>query len=184
MSEIICRVAEAADAPAIAELANQNTYQQLSAEARAGGFLTGSFSVQALQAMLASVPGQVAYQQQELVGFVINSRLPTERYPPLVQQISKLLPKLLFRQRPVADYVWFFYGPVLVKDTYRGRGLLHQLFEANQRALAGRYEVGVAFIAAENAASLHVHTQKLGLEPVGELVFEGVTYVILAFAVG
>jgi hypothetical protein len=184
MSEIICRVAEAADAPAIAELANQNTYQQLSAEARAGGFLTGNFSVPALQAMLASVPGQVAYRQQELVGFVVNSRLPAERYPPLVQQISALLPGLHYRQRPVAEYAWFFYGPVLVKDEYRGQGLLRQLFEANQRALAGRYEVGVAFIAAENAASLHIHTQKLGLEPVGELTFEGVAYVILAFAVG
>jgi hypothetical protein len=44
--------------------------------------------------------------------------------------------------------------------------------------------VGVAFIAAENAASLHVHTQKLGLEPVGGLDFEGTAYVVLAFAVG
>ena len=183
MSEFICRVAEVADALAIAELANQYTYQQLSAPAREGGFLTGNFSVPALQAMLASVPGQVAYRQQELVGFVVNSWLPAERYPPLVQQILALLPELHYREQPLAEYRLFFYGPVLVQPAYRGRGLLTQLFQANQRALAGHFDVGVAFIAAENTASLHVHTQKLGLEAVGSLVFGGVGYVILAFAV-
>jgi hypothetical protein len=184
MSEFEIRVAEVADAAAMAALANQHTYHQLSETDRRGGFLTGTFTGAALAAMLASVPGQVAYKEGELVGFIVNSRLPAERYPPLVQQISALLPALLFRQRPLADYRWFFYGPVLLASPYRGRGLLQALFGASQRALTGRYEVGIAFIAAENAASLHVHTHKLGLEVVGELGFGGTTYVILAFEVG
>jgi GNAT superfamily N-acetyltransferase len=183
MNTPVCRVAEVADAPAIAALANQHTYQQLSAAAREQGFLTGAFTAPALAAMLASVPGQVAWQGPELVGFVVNSRLPAERYPPLVQQLIGQLPTLHFRQRPLADYQWFCYGPVLVVPAHRGQGLLRQLFEANKRELAGRFEVGIAFIAAENVASLHVHTQKLGLEPVGKLVFAGTAYVILAFAV-
>jgi GNAT superfamily N-acetyltransferase len=183
MSALTYRPATAADAPAIAVLANQHTHQQLSAAARQGGFLTGQFAAPALAAMLASVPGQVVYEGAELVGFVVNSRLPAERYPPLVRQISALLPTLLYKGRPLADYQWFFYGPVLVQPAYRGQGVLRQLFEANRRALAGRYEVGVAFVAAENVASLHVHTQKLGLEVVGSLDFEGAGYVVLAFAV-
>lgn len=183
MQEVEIRTATAADAPAIATLANQHTYQHLAEADRRGGFLTGTFTAPALEAMLGSVPGQVAYHEGELTGFLINSRLPPERYPPLVQQISALLPTLLFRQRPLADYRWFFYGPVLVAPAYRGQGLLQALFEASQRALAGHYEVGIAFIAAENGASLHVHTHKLGLEVVGELKFGGTPYVILAFAV-
>jgi hypothetical protein len=71
MQSFDLRAATSADAPAIAELANQYTYQQLSAAERQGGFLTGSFSGPALQAMLASVPGQVAYHGPELVGFVV-----------------------------------------------------------------------------------------------------------------
>lgn len=184
MSALTYCPATAADAPAIAALANQYTHQQLSAAARQGGFLTGQFAAPALAAMLASVPGQVVYEGAELVGFVVNSRLPAERYPPLVQQLIALLPTLLYKGRTLTDYQWFFYGPVLVQRAHRGHGVLRRLFEANRRALAGRYEVGVAFIAAENAASLHVHTQKLGLEPVGSLVFEGMAYVVLAFAVG
>jgi hypothetical protein len=73
MNEFVIREASVADAPALAELANQYTYQNLDENARQGGFLTGSFAAPALGAMLASVPGQVAYHQEELAGFVINS---------------------------------------------------------------------------------------------------------------
>ena len=168
----------------MAELANHYTYQQLSATERQGGFLTGSFSGPALQAMLASVPGQVAYHGPELVGFVVNSRLAPDRYPPLVQEICTLLPALHYRQRELADYQWFFYGPVLVKQAYRGYGLLQQLFQASQRELAGHFDLGIAFIADENTASLRVHTQKLGLEVVGQVTFQGTPYTILVFLVG
>jgi hypothetical protein len=184
MNELTVRVATSADAPAMVALANQHTYQQLSVAERQGGFLTGTFAAPALAAMLASVPGQVAYCGEELAGFIINSRLAPAHYPPLVQHICGLLPTLLFRQRPLADYHWFFYGPVLVAPAFRGQGLLQRLFGASQQTLAGRYEVGIAFIAAENTASLFVHTHKLGLEVVGRLDFEGTAYVVLAFAVG
>ena len=183
MPSFSLRVASPTDAPALADLANHYTYQQLDAAARAGGFLTGTFSGPALHAMLASVPGQVAHHQGELAGFVINSRLVPESYPPLVREICALLPSLFYRQRALADYRWFFYGPVLVATKYRGQGLLRQLFAANKQKLADCFDLGIAFIAEENAASLRVHTQKLGLEIVGKLVFGGTSYAILAFAV-
>lgn len=183
MTSFDLRVASPTDAPALAELANQYTYQQLDEVARQGGFLTGAFSGPALRAMLASVPGQVAHHQGELAGFVINSRLAPESYPPLVREICALLPHLFYRRRALADYQWFFYGPVLVTTKYRGQGLLQQLFAANKQELADRFDVGIAFIAEANEASLRIHTQKLGLEIVGNLAFGGTNYAVLAFAV-
>lgn len=184
MHTFTLRVASPSDAPAIADLAYQYTYQQLSSAERRGGFLTGSFAAPAVQAMLASVPGQVAYHQGELAGFVLNSRLAPAQYPPLVQAICALLPSLTYRQQALTDYQWFFYGPVLVRQAYRGQGLLPQLFEASRAELRGHFDLGIAFIAEENVASLHVHTQKLGLEPVGSLDFQGAAYSLLVFPVG
>ena len=183
MKTFALRIAQPTDAPALAELANQHTYQHLDAQARQDGFLTGSFSVAAVQAMLASVPGQVAYCGSELAGFVLNSRLELPQYGPLVQEIIRQLPTLHYQQRPLAAYHWFFYGPVLVCQPYRGAGLLRQLFQANLRTLAGRFELGIAFIAAENAHSLRVHTQALGLAVVGEVHVEDRDWVILVFPV-
>ncbi len=183
MQPLLIRMAQPTDAPALATLANQHTYQHLTEAERQGGFLTGSFSVPALHAMLASVPGQVAYHGSELAGFVVNSRLPSAQYPPLVQAIIDQLPMLCYRQRALAEYRWFFYGPVLVRPPYRGRGLLRQLFEASRRTLAGQFELGIAFIATANEVSLQVHTQALGLVVVGEVVADGRAYAILVFPV-
>ncbi len=183
MHEFTIREATVADAPALAELANQYTYQNLDENARQGGFLTGSFAAPALGAMLASVPGQVAYCQDELAGFVINSQLPAARYPPFIQAINALLPSLLYQQRPVTDYRWFYYGPVLVRQEYRGQGLLQRLFAATKQGVAGRFDLGVAFIAADNVNSWWLHTQKLGLEQVGRINFQGQAYDILVFPV-
>lgn len=133
--------------------------------------------------MLTSVPGQVAFHRGELAGFVVNSRLAPAQYPPLVQAICAQLPGLTYRQRALADYRWFFYGPVLVRPDYRGQGLLSQLFAANRAELTGRFDLGIAFIAEENAASLHVHTHKLGLAVVGRLDFQGAAYALLVFPV-
>jgi hypothetical protein len=183
MKTFALRVAQPTDAPALAELANQYTYQHLDEQARQDGFLTGSFSVDAVQAMLASVPGQAAYFGSELAGFIINSRLELPQYGPLVQEIMRRLPTLLYQQRPLAEYHWFFYGPVLVSKPYRGEGLLRQLFQANLRTLAGRFDLGIAFIAAENEHSLHVHTQALGLTVVGEVNIENRNWAILVFPI-
>ncbi len=183
MTEFILRTTRAADAAAVAELANQYTFQNLTEPERAGGFLTGSFTAPGLAAMLASAPGQLAYHGQELAGFIVNSHLPADQYPPFIQEIVDLLPTLRYQQRALTEYRWLFYGPVVVGAAYRGQGLLQQLFQANQRALAGRFELGIAFIATVNAASMHVHTQKLGLTVVGHLTFLGVEYALLAFAI-
>jgi hypothetical protein len=72
---------------------------------------------------------------------------------------------------------------VLVQQAYRGQGLIQRLFEATKQGVAGRFDLGVAFIAVENAASRWVHTQKLGLEPVGKIEFQGQAYDILVFSV-
>ena len=183
MNTFALRVAQPSDAPALAELANQYTYQQLAETERQGGFLTGSFSAPALRAMLASVPGQVAYHGPELAGFVVNSKLAPSQYGPLVQEIMRQLPTLVYQQRALATYRWFFYGPVLVRKAYRGQGLLRQLFEASRRTLAGHFDLGIAFIATENEVSLRVHTQALGLAVVGEVGVAGRAYAILVFPV-
>jgi hypothetical protein len=60
-----------------------------------------------------------------------------------------------------------------------GPRLLRLLFEARWRALAGQFELGLAFIATDNAVALQVPTQVLGLPVVGEVVAEGRAYAIL-----
>jgi len=182
MEEFSIHVATTADIPAIVALANQNTYQALTAADRASGFLTGMFTEAAVQLMISSAPCLVTYTQQELAGFLINSKLSPAAYPPLVQEIIGMLPALTYRNLPLSTYNYFFYGPVLVSKKFRGKGLLSRLFNQSKKQLSGKFEVGIAFIGAHNPASYVVHTEHLGLEKIGQLSFQEQVYYILAFS--
>jgi len=183
MEDFSIRVATDLDVPAIVALANQNTYQVLSATDRQAGFLTGSFTEEAIQKMMDSEPCLVAYYQQELAGFLINSKLTPTAYPPLVQHIIHKMPGLTYRNLPLINYKWFFYGPVLVTKKFRGKGLLSRLFYKSKEQLQGKFEVGIAFINTQNINSYTAHTQSLGLELVGQLTFQTHVYHILAVSI-
>ena len=183
MEDFSIRVATDLDVPAIVTLANQNTYQVLSAADRQAGFLTGLFTEEAILQMMHSAPCVVANAQQELAGFLINSKLTPAAYPPLVQHISHIMPGLTYRNLPLITYNWFFYGPVLVTKKFRGKGLLSRLFHKSKEQLQGNFEVGIAFIDAHNIASYTAHTKRLGLETIGQFTFQAHVYHIMAFSV-
>src|SRR5688572_2057102 len=101
MSDFIIKVATEEDLCQLVALANQYTYQNLSDEERQTGFLTGTFSEDSMRSIILSAPCMVAYNQADLAGFIINSKLPAHQYPPVVQEIIKLLPALNFRGKPL-----------------------------------------------------------------------------------
>ncbi|QNF31902.1 hypothetical protein HUW51_03880 [Adhaeribacter swui] len=181
MPDFNCRVASASDVPAIVHLANQYTYQHLSEQDRQAGFLTGVFSEEQVRRMIQSAPSIVAYNQTELAGFIINTKLPPPEYPPLVQEIIKALPQLKFKNLPVTQYTYFFYGPALVATPYRQQGLLQRMFLQTKKELQAHYNLGLAFIDGANQASYQVHTKHLDFKAIGEITFNNRAYAILAF---
>jgi hypothetical protein len=61
--------------------------------------------------------------------------------------------------------------------------LLRGLYEAQRRDLAGRFDLGVAFVSRDNPHSLQAHVAGLGMTEVGDFELKGNVYVILAFRV-
>ncbi|MEK6801492.1 MAG: hypothetical protein AABZ34_02330 [Nitrospirota bacterium] len=70
-----------------------------------------------------------------------------------------------------------------ISQPSRGRGLLRGLYEALHKEVAGRYDVGVAFVTDDNPPSLRAHVDGLGMDRVGALVFSEKRQHILAFLV-
>jgi predicted GNAT superfamily acetyltransferase len=86
-----------------------------------------------------------------------------------------------FDGKPLSSYSSYIYGPVCIDRTYRGRGLLRGLYEAQKQDLAGKFDVGVAFVSRSNCHSLNAHIAGLGMTEVGDFELKGNVYVILAF---
>lgn len=75
---------------------------------------------------------------------------------------------------------YFLYGPVVVDDAYRRRGVLRALFDHLRQFLAGRFEVGVAFVEDANRVSLAAH-RRLGFTEFDRYTVAGREYHALSF---
>ncbi len=85
--------------------------------------------------------------------------------------------------RLLSDRQPFVYGPVVVDRGYRRRGVLRGLYQRLLLEVAGRFDVGVAMVAADNRHSADAHILGLGMTAVGTFECRGRSYSILAFPV-
>jgi hypothetical protein len=98
--------------------------------------------------------------------------------------IAKMLEsydRLFFGDRPLSSFKSYIYGPVCIGRDYRRRGLLRGLYEAQKNDLAGRFDLGVAFVSRNNPHSLQAHVAGLGMCEVGDFEAADNIYVVLAF---
>ncbi len=128
-----------------------------------------------------SVPIIVAERGQSIVGFLMGSTLSESAQIPILVKMIECYDSLHFDGRLLSEYRSYVYGPVCVGRAVRGQGVLESLFRECLLQIAGRFEVGVLFIAADNHRSIEAHRRKLGMEWVGDFEFNAKEFHVLAF---
>ena len=162
-TDLVTRLATAPDIDAVVALLQAN-------EVPAGGALTGHFDHATVAAMLTDMPAIVARRGAHLAGVVLlGSRAAASRVPILVAMLAA------YR----GDDDAYLYGPVCVAASERGRGVAERLLAAVTAILPGRE--GVLFIRADNAASLHVHRDKLGMTVRARFRFADADHFVLSY---
>lgn len=134
-----------------------------------GGTLSARLSRDQLKAMLTDLPLVVARRGDVIVGYLLAASKQTVAEVPLVRAA-------LIAYRGQADA--YVYGPIVVADAERGRGLARRLFESLRARLPGRE--GILFIRADNSASLRVHA-KMGVVPRGTFRHNDRDFVVLSY---
>ncbi|MDF0668296.1 MAG: GNAT family N-acetyltransferase [Nitrospira sp.] len=177
------RRAKLEDIPAILDVQAANFIGNLKDAERRDGFLSVKFTRQQLEEMTGDVGIIIAAIEGRLVGYLCASSCKLNRPFPLLAAMMQRFDAIDHHGRSLASSRVFIYGPVCIDRAYRGRGLLRGLYETLQREVAGRYDIGVAFVAEDNPHSLHVHVDGFGMAHVGEFVLSGKQYHILAFDV-
>lgn len=174
------RRAQPSDYSALAAIAAENTGGSREAKA-GGGFLTGHFTPEYFASANADLAVIVADDHGTLAGFLSTTTREAGDHRPILQAMLTACGQFTLDHRRLSDWKLFIYGPVCVAAGYRGQGLLKKLFMELKRELAGRYEVGVAFVDRENPHSLRAHVQGLGMTQAGEFEFQERRYYLLAF---
>jgi len=143
--------------------------------------LSAEFTLSQISAMADDLGIAVARSGDRVIGYMCASRVDLTPRPPILDAMLKCLETAVFRGRHVAETQMFIYGPVCIDEAFRGQEVLKRLFGQLTASLAGRFDMGVAFVAAGNARSLAAHTRRLGMEKVGKFEHNGNEYLAIAF---
>jgi predicted GNAT superfamily acetyltransferase len=134
-----------------------------------GGSLSARLSRAQLEAMLADLPLLVARRGAAVVGYLLAASKSTVAAVPVIRAMLGA-----YAGGPAA----YVYGPIVVAESERGRGLAQRLFES-LKALLPRRE-GILFIRAGNSASLRAH-EKMGVVPRGSFRHNDADFVVLSY---
>jgi len=183
MSSIIVRQAEPKDYPAIIELQNANTPDQLTEEEKKQGFVVSSMTEETLDSINKNLGVLVAIEDNELAGFVClasTNPLPTH---PVVKAMYESFSHQIFNNKVLTDYRVFIYGPVLINPKWRGKGILKKLFSAVKDFTKKDFDLGTAFINDKNPHSISIHIQGLGMTALTPFNYENESYQLVVFSV-
>ena len=161
MDKIVIGRALLTDVDGILKLAEAN-------HASRGGSLTGTLCREAVSETVAAIPSVVARSGGNLIGFLLAWEKEPSNFPWIEAMLNAY---------SGADNA-YIYGPICVDSLARGRGIAGAMFAELRRLLPGRE--GILFIRGDNEASLRAH-RKLGMSQKAEYVYEGSTFVVLAY---
>ena len=175
------RRAVAADYRRILQLQSANYIANLTEEERQSGFLSAQFTVEQTAQIAEDLGITVAVLNDRVAGFLCAFRKEFPSGSPVIAEMLRSYPRFRFEDRSLSNFVSYIYGPVCIAREYRGGGLLRGLYQAQKEDLAGRFEIGVAFVSRSNAHSLRAHVNGLGMAEVGDFEVAPSSYVALAF---
>jgi len=180
---VLCRRAARADYREILRLQSENFIANLSEAEQQQGFLSAQFSAEQTALIAEDLGTMVAVVEGRVAGFLCAFRKEFETGAPVIAEMLRCYDRLNFEDRPLSAFHSYIYGPVCIGRDYRGGGLLRGLYEAQKNDLAGKFEVGVAFVARNNPHSLSAHVAGLRMAEAGDFEVKGNRYAVLAFRV-
>jgi hypothetical protein len=171
------------DHQGILRLQSRYYIKNLGSKERKGGFLSAEFSLSQIAAMAEDLGIAVAREGTTVVAYMCASRADMTPRPLILDAMLKSLENVIFHGKMLSLTQIFIYGPVCIDEVHRGRGVLKGLFDQLKAPLVGRFEVAVAFVAADNPRSLRAHVNGLGMERVGLFEHDGNEYHVVACTV-
>jgi hypothetical protein len=171
------------DYAGILRLQAANYSGNLTAQERAGGFLSAQFTPAQIATMAEDLGIMVAREAGVLAGYLCAHRADLAPLPPVVAEMLRCCRSARCGSRVLGETRLFVYGPVCIARAARGAGVLRALYSALLAQATGLFDYGVTLVAEENPHSLRAHTLGLGMHDLARFEHAGRRYHLLAFDV-
>ena len=159
--KIQLEIAQLSDIASVLELHELNLVSNLNDEEKKSGFVTTPFSIEQLTYVIQNEGLFIAKDKNKIIAYLFAESWDYFSQYPIFEYMIGLFPKLEFRDFDVNSTSSFQYGPICIAQEYRGKGLIHLIFEFMRIQTVKRYPLGVTFINKTNLPSLKAHTEKL-----------------------
>lgn len=180
MYEWVIRRAVKSDIPAIILLQEKYLFERTPPDERKRGFVTLRFQPEHLEALIAQHTVLVVTDRKSIHGYVAAGSWEYFSQWAICSFMATQLDGLLINDSPISQTNSCLIGPICLEQPLRGTGISLDLYHSLLRELDQQYTFYTGFIHKTNRASLNMHLQRIGAHIMGEFMFTGRDYYIIA----
>ena len=169
-STLLFRRALDEDLAGVYELQAQNLAGNLTESEKKDGFLSICFNAEQLQEMADDGIMIVALRGLRVVGFLSTQTCRYNLAIPIAKVMIETLSRSIEQDRTLVC------GPVCIDSSFRGQGILEQMYALLAREATGTFTTGITFVSASNLRSIAAHRNKLNMTPAGQFEHDGRTF--------
>lgn len=163
----------------VKSLQSQNLKVNLSeAEKSSEGFVTASYTMEALEQMHQLLPSVIAVDHDKVVGYalVLDKRFKGTHH--LIDDLIENIDRHSFQNQNLADVNYAVVGQLCVDKQYRGQGLASKLYQKYKDHYSILFPYCITDVDRSNKRSLQAH-YKTGFQTLGQLQFENADFEIV-----
>lgn len=175
------RNATVKDIPGISELQQLYHISTIRDEDKADGFVTTLFTHDHFREMIEKESGlAIACADERVVAYAMAASWQYWTPWPLFQYMINELPRTVYLGRALSLDNSYQYGPICIHRSFRGTGVLANLFEFSREQMEHRFPILITFINQANPRSFRAHT-RLGLDVIKTFAFNNNEYYLLGY---
>jgi hypothetical protein len=173
---MIISTASVDDIEQVIKLLNKYHINFINEEDKHDGFVTTMITREQLKILINQEHGLfIAKDNGQVVAFVMAASWYFWESWPLFKEMITMLPEHPHNNMPLTKDNSYQYGPICIDKSYRGNGLLENIFNYALSQMASRYEILVTFVNKRNPRSKSAHT-RLGLTTIDEFEYNNNHY--------
>lgn len=172
-TKLLFRRALDEDIAGVCELLKKNFVGNLSESQKRDGFLSIDFDADQLKEMADDGVMIVSICDSRVVGFLTTQTCEYNLKIPIAKTMIEKL------SGDIETHKTLVCGPVCIDSSFRGEGILEQMYEFLAREAEGTYDTGITFVSDNNPRSIAAHENKIGMTTVGEFEEGGKVFKML-----
>ena len=134
-------------------------------EINSQGFVTVEHSYDQLKKMNDIEKHVIGKDRDNVIAYLLAMTKRSKSDIPVLVPMFETFDKVIYKNKPIAEYNYLVVGQVCVSKNYRGRGILDECYAAYKNHFKDKYDFAITEIDLANQRSLNAH-KRIGFKEI------------------